>query len=66
MEDKKFSEWFEDTRKKVKELRERDADNNAVRCMLIGMITAFAGEPEERTFTESQLKKIFDLSFTKK
>lgn len=66
MEDKQFSDYFEWIRYMVERHREQGADNNKIRCMIIGMITADAGEENEKVFTESQLKKIFDLSFTKK
>lgn len=66
MEDKKFSDYFEWLRYMVERHRAQGADNNKIRCMIIGMITADAGEENEKTFTESQLKKIFDLSFAKK
>lgn len=46
----------------VRELRETQYyDDDRIRCFLIGIVTAETGS----NYTNSQLKKIFDLEFTR-
>lgn len=59
MNDERFAEYLECTKKKVKEWQVKGYDNNAVRCRMIGWITG----REDQAFTGDQLEQIFDIAF---
>ena len=55
-----FEELKDRAQRKIPEICQGEGDYAGY--VLIGMITSGAGLPSERTFSESQLKELFDLA----
>ncbi|MBS6765616.1 MAG: hypothetical protein KH304_18830 [Clostridium sp.] len=60
---KKFKERYRYIQGQVKEWRREGADDFEVTCHLIICVTACAGTEYALTYTEDQLKQIFDLRY---
>lgn len=60
MKTTEFEELKEQTRKDIAAICKKYPDTAAY--VVIGKVTVRAGQPGERSFTESQLKELFDLA----
>lgn len=63
MTDEEFEEFLELAKEDIPGIGEKGAQGYATRvAWLIGMITASAGKWDERHYSESQLKRWFELA----
>lgn len=56
----KLKAWVE---RKVVERRAEGDDNDLLRCWIIGVVDSSSDGIKEDSFTASQLKELFDLTF---
>ena len=61
MEAKKFSERYEQMKGIIREGKENGFSETVLLRGIIASITWGAGEPDEESYSESQLKALFDL-----
>ena len=60
MKRQEFEELKDRAQRKIPEICQGEGDYAVY--VLVGMITSGAGLPSERTFSESQLKQLFELA----
>ena len=60
MKRQEFEELKDRAKRKIPEICQGEGDYAVY--VLVGMITSGAGLPSERTFSESQLKQLFELA----
>lgn len=64
MGDKEFEKILQCAKSEIQRLREEGCEDRFIRCWLIGYLTSDAGMSNESTYTSSQLKRLFDLTFS--
>lgn len=62
MDDVEFREYLDRQKKAVEEMKKDGLDYMSRICRLQGIVTATAGEENEKCFMASQLDQIFDLA----
>lgn len=62
MDRKVFNKKYRAVRQMVNKLRELGSDENEIIRDIIQSVTFTAGRPDEKSYTESQLKDLFDLA----
>lgn len=62
MDEAEFREYLERQKKAVEQMKKDGVDYMSRLCRLWGIVTATAGEENEKCFMASQLDQIFDLA----
>lgn len=61
MDNEAFERKLKDNRLMIKIMREYGANKLKLTQAIVNSVTLSAGDPSENTYTESQLKALFDL-----